>query len=243
MTVGRVLIVHISVGKWILSCRRRTWLAVDPTRDAARCGMQACSSLLPSFVPESEKRLSVSAAGSGLGTSTPIFSMPDWLWLHDYIVQARGAFDQTVTGLHHLARWQVPVELRVVLHKLSIPRLHQLAEYIYRNLPFVIHVALMGLEPTGYTPYHRDKLWLDPYEYQDHLADAVDYLSLRGMHVSIYNLQRCVLPPSTWAYARQSISDWKNIYLPECEGCAERTSCAGVFQSAERLHSSHIHAL
>jgi hypothetical protein len=60
------------------------------------------------------------------------------------------------------------VELRVVLHKLSIPRLHQLAESIYRNLPFVIHVALMGLEPTGYTPYNRDKLWLDPYEYQDH---------------------------------------------------------------------------
>jgi hypothetical protein len=63
------------------------------------------------------------------------------------------------------------------------------------------------------------------------------------MHVSIYNLQRCVLPPSTWAYARKSISDWKNIYLPECEGCVERTSCAGLFQSAERLHSSHIHAL
>ena len=171
----------------------------------------------------------------------PLYS--DAATVHDYIVQARGAFDQTVTGLHHLARWQVPVELRVVLHKLSIPRLHQLAEYIYRNLPFVIHVALMGLEPTGYTPYNRDKLWLDPYEYQDHLADAVDYLSLRGMHVRIYNLQRCVLPPSTWAYARKSISDWKNIYLPECEGCVERTSCAGLFQSAERLHSSHIHAL
>jgi hypothetical protein len=75
-------------------------------------------------------------------------------------------------------------------------------EYIYRNLPFVVHVALMGLEPTGYTPYHRDKLWLDPYEYQDRIADAVEYLSVRGMHVSIYNLQRCVLPPSTWAYAR-----------------------------------------
>ena len=171
----------------------------------------------------------------------PLYS--DAATVHDYIVQARGAFDQTVTGLHHLARWQVPVELRVVLHKLSIPRLQQLAEYVYRNLPFVAHVAFMGLEPTGYTPYHRDKLWLDPYEYQDQLAAAVEYLNVRGMQVSIYNLQRCLLPTGTWAFARQSISDWKNIYLPECEGCAEHSSCAGFFQSAERLHSSHIHAL
>jgi His-Xaa-Ser system radical SAM maturase HxsC len=171
----------------------------------------------------------------------PLYS--DAATLHDYIVQAHGAFDQTVTGLYHLARWHVPVELRVVLHKLSIPRLRQLAEYIYRNVPFVVHVALMGLEPTGYTPYHRDKLWVDPYEYQDNLAEAVEYLSLRGMCVSIYNLQRCVLPPSTWAYARQSISDWKNIYLPQCERCTERTSCAGFFQSADKLHSSHLHAL
>jgi len=163
--------------------------------------------------------------------------------LHDYMVQARGAFDQTVTGLHQLARWQVPVELRVVLHKLSVPRLRNLAEYIYRNLPFVVNVALMGLEPTGYALYHRDKLWLDPYEYQDLLADAVEYFRLRGMHASVYNLQRCVLPPSTWDCARQSISDWKNIYFPECKDCAEQTSCAGFFQSADRLHSRHIHPL
>ncbi len=171
----------------------------------------------------------------------PLYS--DSAAMHDYIVQARGAFDQTVTGLHNLARWQVPIELRVVLHKLSIPRLHELAEFIYRNLPFVGHVALMGLEPTGYTPYNREKLWVDPYEYRDRLADVVDYLSLRGMNVSIYNLPRCLIHSRTWSYARQSISDWKNIYLPSCDGCSERSSCAGFFHSAEKLHSSNIRAL
>jgi His-Xaa-Ser system radical SAM maturase HxsC len=163
--------------------------------------------------------------------------------LHDYIVQARGAFDQTIVGLHQLARWRVPVELRIVLHKLSIPRLRHLVEFISRNLPFAVHVAFMGLEPTGYTPYNREKLWIDPFEYRDVLADAVDYLSIRGMRVSVYNLQRCVLPRSLWRYARQSISDWKNIYLPECDGCVERAACAGFFQSAQKLHSGHIHAL
>jgi His-Xaa-Ser system radical SAM maturase HxsC len=161
---------------------------------------------------------------------------------HDYIVQAKHAFDQTVMGLHQLARRNVPVEIRVVLHRLTIPRLPQLAEYIYRNFPFVVHVALMGLEPTGYTPRNKEILWIDPAEYQDELEAAVEILATRGMNVSIYNTQLCLLRPSLWKFARKSISDWKNVYLQECQECSVLEQCGGLFQSAEKLHSPHIRA-
>ncbi|MGJ5814513.1 His-Xaa-Ser system radical SAM maturase HxsC [Paludibaculum fermentans] len=163
--------------------------------------------------------------------------------IHDYIVQARGAFDQTITGLHHLARFRRSIELRVVLHKLTVPRLRELVEFVYRNLPFVEHVALMGLEPIGHATHHRDKLWIDPFDYRDALAWAVEYLTIRGMRVSIYNLQRCVLPEVVWPFARKSISDWKNMYLPECTACGDRDSCGGFFASAQILHSEHIRPL
>ena len=65
-------------------------------------------------------------------------------------MQATGAFDQTLAGFHQLALNGVRTEVRVVLHKLTVERLMKLAEYIYRNLPFVEHIALMGLEQTGY---------------------------------------------------------------------------------------------
>ena len=168
----------------------------------------------------------------------PLYS--DAAHLHDYIVQARGAFDETVVGLHHLARHRVHVEIRIVLHKLSVPRLRHLVEFVYRNLPFAAHIALMGLEPTGYVPYNREKLWIDPFDYRDELLCSVDFLNMRGMSVSIYNIPRCLLPESLWAFAKQSISDWKNVYLPVCESCLERNQCAGFFQSADRIHSAHI---
>jgi His-Xaa-Ser system radical SAM maturase HxsC len=161
---------------------------------------------------------------------------------HDYIVQARHAFDQTVMGLHQLARRNAPVEIRVVLHRLTIPRLPRLAEYLYRNFPFVVHTALMGLEPTGYTPRNKDVLWIDPVEYQDKLEEAVEILATRGMNVSIYNSQLCLLRPSLWKFARKSISDWKNIYLQECQECNVLDQCGGLFQSAEKMHSAHIRA-
>jgi hypothetical protein len=145
-------------------------------------------------------------------------------------------------GLHQLARHNVPVEIRVVLHRLTIPRLARLAEYVYRNFPFVVHVALMGLEPTGYTPRNKEILWIDPVEYQEELEEAVEFLATRGMNVSIYNTQLCLLRPSLWKFARKSISDWKNVYLPECQACNVLEECVGLFQSAEKMHSPNIRA-
>jgi His-Xaa-Ser system radical SAM maturase HxsC len=162
---------------------------------------------------------------------------------HDYVVQAKGAFDQTVLGFHQLARYGLRVEIRVVLHAVTVPRLPQLAEYIYRNFTFAEHIALMGLENIGYAPRNMDKLWIDPHDYQDQLELAVEILSTRGMDVSIYNHQLCVLRKSLWKFARKSISDWKNIYIAECESCGVREHCGGFFKWATKLHSGYIHPL
>jgi His-Xaa-Ser system radical SAM maturase HxsC len=171
----------------------------------------------------------------------PLYS--DCVSDHDHIVQARGAFDQTVAGLHQAARNGIRVEIRVVLHRLTIPRLAKLVEYIYRNLSFVEHVALMGLEYVGYTPRNINELWIDPFEYQAELGKAVSSLVMRGINVSIYNHQLCVLKPSLWPFAQKSISDWKNLYLPECERCSALSDCGGLFKWAAKKHSEHIHAL
>jgi len=162
---------------------------------------------------------------------------------HDYVVQATGAFDQTIQGLHQLARYEQAVEIRVVLHARTIPRLLSLAEYIYRNLPFARHVALMGLEITGFTRPNLEKLWIDPHDYVEELRSAVEYLWVRGMNVSIYNLPLCILPTALWKFARKSISDWKNVFLDVCDTCAVRERCGGFFKSALLKHSAHLHSM
>lgn len=176
-----------------------------------------------------------------LSLGVPLYS--DSAGEHDHVVQAKGAFDQTMMGLHQAARNGIRIELRVVLHRLTIPRLTRLMEYIYRNLSFVEHVALMGLEYVGYTPRNIAELWIDPFDYQDELERAVRYLSMRDMAVSLYNHQLCVLRPSLWGYAQKSISDWKNLFLPECESCSALAECGGLFKWAVKKHSSHIHTL
>lgn len=151
--------------------------------------------------------------------------------IHDYIVQAAGAFDETVLGILKLKDRGGRVEVRVVLHAITAPRLVETTRWIARNLPFVDHVALMGLENTGFAIANDALLWIDPVDHQAELAESVMTLTAAGMHVSIYNLPLCVLPSSVRAFAAQSISDWKNGYVPECDSCHEKSRCSGLFTS------------
>jgi His-Xaa-Ser system radical SAM maturase HxsC len=174
----------------------------------------------------------------GFLSAIPLYS--DVAAEHDYVVQAKGAFDQTIVGLYNAARFGLETEIRVVLHKQTIPRLVPLMEFIYRNLSFVGHVALMGLENMGYVKKNWNSLWIDPVDYRDTLLAAVRHLCYRGMNVSVYNLPLCILPKTVWPFAQQSISDFKNIYLDECNCCNARKYCAGLFSSSESRHSRGI---
>jgi hypothetical protein len=98
----------------------------------------------------------------------------------------------------------------------------------------------MGMEMFGYVHLNLSTLWIDPADYQRELEKATLGLAMSGMNVSIYNHQLCTIPRSVWPFARRSISDWKNVYLPECASCGVRDECGGFFQSATKIHSKYI---
>jgi His-Xaa-Ser system radical SAM maturase HxsC len=173
-----------------------------------------------------------------LSAGVPIYAAVDHI--HDYVVQAKGAFDQTVLGVLRLKDRGQRVEIRIVLHAITAPRLRETCWWIARNLPFVDHVALMGLENTGFAIANDEILWIDPLDYQEQLAASVDILSVAGVNVSVYNLPLCVLDPSVRPFAVQSISDWKNAYVAECDGCSARNNCAGFFSSGRPKFSRGI---
>lgn len=160
---------------------------------------------------------------------------------HDYVVQSKGAFDQTLRGILNLKYCGQRVEIRIVLHRQSVPRLPKLAEFIARNLLFVDHVALMGLEMIGFTRANLKDLWIDPYDYQDALYESIEILSSYGLQTSIYNQQLCLLKDELKPYYRKSISDWKNEYAEECAACTKASECGGFFSSGLKYgYSKHI---
>ena len=187
-----------------------------------------------------------SAAYASIGNPNMMVGIPIYgaePALHDYVVQASGAFDETVRGVLNLGQLRQRIEIRVVIHKQTVPQLPEIAEFIARNLTFVDQVALMGLEMIGFARANMHDLWIDPADYQPELVDAVRRLDRRRIKTMIYNHQLCLLDRELWPFAVRSISDWKNEYHPECLRCSVIESCGGFFFSAKYRASDHIRAI
>ncbi|WP_133499620.1 His-Xaa-Ser system radical SAM maturase HxsC [Cognatilysobacter terrigena] len=165
---------------------------------------------------------------SRLTWAVPLYG--DTYRLHDFVVQGQGAFAETMRGLYALHEAGQRIEIRVVLVRPVVERLPAIARFIQRNLPFAHHIALMGTEPIGFAKAHHGSLWMDPADMGPSLQTAADELTTHGLAVSLYNLPLCALPQPLWRYAQRAISDWKQDYLPACEGCAVRSRCGGFFQ-------------
>lgn len=158
---------------------------------------------------------------------------------HDFISQAPGSFVETMKGIFNLYRLEQWVEIRVVVNKLNFRRLKMISEFIWFNLPFVSHVAFVGLEISGRAVARFSEVWVDPFFYQHEIEQSVDYLWKRGMQASIYNIPLCLVSEKMKPFCRDSISKWKKQYNGECIHCLLQNQCSGTF-STSALQSEHL---
>lgn len=162
----------------------------------------------------------------------PLYGYADFL--HDFVVQAPGAFEQTIDGLLNLQMWKQPIQLRVVLIKPVLECLPQLCTFVGRNLPFIHEVALMACEPIGFALANRDLCEVDLMDWQETLTHSARQLQRNNVPFLFMNTPLCALPTKLWSRAHRSISDWKNVYAPMCETCAAKPDCSGLFAWHER---------
>ncbi|NYT24430.1 His-Xaa-Ser system radical SAM maturase HxsC [Alcaligenaceae bacterium] len=162
----------------------------------------------------------------------PLYGHADFL--HDFVVQAPGAYEQTIEGLLNLQAYRQPVQLRIVLIKPVLEILPELCAFIGRNLPFVKEVSLMGCEPIGFALANRELCEVDLVDWHETLQRSARYLSRYAVPFLFMNVPLCALPTDLQQYAHRSISDWKNVYAPECDTCVVKSDCSGFFAWHER---------
>lgn len=142
-------------------------------------------------------------------------------------------WENAVRGILNLAKLRQFIEIRVVITQKNYLFLEEIALFIYRNFPFVTHVAFLGQEICGDARINYKDIWVEPLEYKEILKKAVCLLREKGMNVSIYNLPLCLLEKKIWSNARMSISDWKQNYNSKCQGCTQKNGCCGFFTTSE----------
>jgi len=132
-----------------------------------------------------------------------------------------------MVGIINLKRFNIPVEIRVVLHSKTVEGLPAIAEFIQKKLTMVNHVAFMGLEKMGFGSTNWNYLFVNPRDYGPLLAKAINILRPTRIPLSVCNIPLCMVPMEIRPFARRSISDWKNDYPSGCDPCSTEV---GVFR-------------
>lgn len=162
----------------------------------------------------------------------PLYGHTDLL--HDFVVQAPGAFEQTIEGILVLQEHSQPIQLRIVLVEPVLEYLEGLCGFVGRNLPFVHEVALIACEPIGFALANRELCEVDLVEWHDMLRASSRALRRYGVRHIFMNSPLCALPQDLWPFAHRSISDWKQVYADECDRCLVKDRCSGLFAWHER---------
>ncbi len=154
---------------------------------------------------------------------------------HDAITQAPGSFKQTVIGIHNLLHYNIAVEIRIVLTKLNMEYIDQVARYIAKYFQGVHSVNFMGLELLGNAAKNRETVWL-PYDEMFRKSEkAIRILIAHGIDVQLFNLPLCAVKKEYWSICAKSISDYKVKYSEECQDCDVKEICGGVFDSTKQV--------
>lgn len=155
-------------------------------------------------------------------------------FIHDFVVQSPGAFEETLAAILNLQQYAQPIQLRIVLIEPVLKVLPALCGFIARSLPFVQHVALMGCEPIGFALANRDVCEVDLLNWQDEIVASAAILRRGRVPYVFMNTPLCALPEGLWRDVSRSISDWKQVFGPECQVCSVKSDCPGLFAWYER---------
>lgn len=154
---------------------------------------------------------------------------------HDSITRAEGSFKEAIIGIHNLLHYHIDIEIRIVLTKMNVDFLDRIAAYIVKYLPGVNKVAFMGLELMGNAAKNMEEVWV-PYEEAVRKSEkAINYLIANGINVQIFNIPLCKVPRNLWDICAMSITDYKVQYNEECNECAVKNICGGIFESTKRM--------
>ena len=74
-------------------------------------------------------------------------------------------------------------------------------------------------------------VWIDYPQAAAACEDGIKKLVSAGIDIGLYNFPLCAVKHKYWTLCRDSISDYKIRYTPECESCKVKNICHGVFDS------------
>ncbi|MDD2673093.1 MAG: radical SAM protein [Syntrophales bacterium] len=158
--------------------------------------------------------------------------------LHDKITEADGSFDQMVVGTKTLLdrkKKNSEVEIRVVIHKLTLPNFEKIFEFVSERFVGIKRLIFIFMEYEGMAGENIKKVGISYEEVWPYLKKAFSKIRSIPLEVRFYHFPLCVLPKKTWPYLWRTLPEKEVDFLPSCRKCLYKKYCLGVHKDYLRL--------
>jgi MoaA/NifB/PqqE/SkfB family radical SAM enzyme len=152
--------------------------------------------------------------------------------LHDKITNAPGSFTQTIAGIENLLKYNVNVEIRIVINRINYKFLPQIAEYLSIKFPNIPTIAFIAMNIVGNARINAKKVSIRYDEMVPYLERALDIILAKKINTRLYSFPLCVLKQKYRKFAKRIIFYKDKVqFLPQCEYCKCRKMCFGIWKS------------
>ncbi len=157
---------------------------------------------------------------------------------HDGVAGVRGSFSQTVAGLRNLFALGpgLGVEIRLVLHKISLPYFRKTLEFLLKTFPDTgrYRVTAIHYEIEGMSLENHRSVGLK-LSSSAAAVDAALPLIKRFADLRLYHFPLCQVRPELRPLCRVTLPPEDRVYPAACRGCRLRRKCLGLMSEYYKL--------
>lgn len=157
---------------------------------------------------------------------------------HDPVAGVRGSFRQTVAGLKNLFELGngLRVEIRLVLHKKSLPFFRKTLEFLLKNFPDTAAYCVTAIhyEIEGMSLENHPSVGVK-FSVSSKILDAALPLIKRFDEFRLYHFPLCQVRPELRPLCRVTLPAEDRVYPAACTGCRLKKKCLGLMLEYHKM--------
>lgn len=151
--------------------------------------------------------------------------------LHDKITRAKGSFSQAEKGIHNLIKNKIPLEMRIVIHKMNYKAVPWIAEHISR-INGIKRVVMFPIDIIGNAYKNRKALVVDYKTIMPFVEDGIEILRKNKVNVNLYHFPLCILKPKYRETAKErTVEERRVTFMEGCNQCIHKKECSRIWKT------------
>lgn len=154
--------------------------------------------------------------------------------IHDAITRTPDSFKYKINGLKNLIKYNVLIELRILLHKINYKYLDEIVNFLIDNFSKndFNKIVIMNPRLTHRAEKNKKAVAEKLINISKVLEKPIKKLIEKGYNVDLYHFPHCIIQKPLWKYSKGITADDKEvIFTKKCQTCLKKQECSRIWKS------------